>query len=154
MGNTPLHCAAYRGQKQCIIKLLKSGANPSARNSHDQTVMELARTDELRQILAAFEEKEVKNGVQKIEGPLWKSSRFLGWRSHWVVIEEGTLSWYHREADALAGVRKQGCKSLSQAYCMVLSRISSMLIVTLALKTECVVLVCCNQFPHSFLLLF
>lgn len=119
VGNTPLHCAAYRGQKQCIIKLLKSGANPSARNSHDQTVMELARTDELRQILAAFEEKEVKNGVQKIEGPLWKSSRFLGWRSHWVVIEEGTLSWYHREADALAGVRKQGCKSLSQAYCMV-----------------------------------
>uniref|UniRef100_A0A3Q3XFH8 Oxysterol-binding protein n=1 Tax=Mola mola TaxID=94237 RepID=A0A3Q3XFH8_MOLML len=72
VGNTPLHCAAYRGQKQCIRKLLKSG-----------------------------------------------SSRFLGWRSHWVVIEDGTLSWYHRQADALAGVRKQGCKSLSQAYCMV-----------------------------------
>lgn len=27
----------------------------------------------------------------------WQSSRFLGWRSHWVVIEDGTLSWYHRQ---------------------------------------------------------
>uniref|UniRef100_A0A7N6BTR1 Oxysterol-binding protein n=1 Tax=Anabas testudineus TaxID=64144 RepID=A0A7N6BTR1_ANATE len=53
VGNTPLHCAAYRGQKQCIIKLLKSGASPC-------------------------------------------SSRFLGWRSHWVVLEDGTLSWYPR----------------------------------------------------------
>lgn len=32
VGNTPLHCAAYRGQKQCIIKLLKSGADPSIKN--------------------------------------------------------------------------------------------------------------------------
>lgn len=33
LGNTPLHCAAYRGQKQCIIKLLKSGASPDIRNN-------------------------------------------------------------------------------------------------------------------------
>lgn len=32
VGNTPLHCAAYRGHKQCIIKLLKSGANPCIKN--------------------------------------------------------------------------------------------------------------------------
>uniref|UniRef100_A0A8D3C7P2 Oxysterol-binding protein n=1 Tax=Scophthalmus maximus TaxID=52904 RepID=A0A8D3C7P2_SCOMX len=29
VGNTPLHCAAYRGQKLCVMKLLKSGAGPS-----------------------------------------------------------------------------------------------------------------------------
>ncbi|XP_041660255.1 oxysterol-binding protein-related protein 1-like isoform X2 [Cheilinus undulatus] len=98
VGNTPLHCAAYRGQKQCIIKLLKSGACPSIKNNND---------------------KDVSTGVKKMEGPLWKSSRFLGWRSHWVVIEEGTLSWYHRQADAQGRVRKQGCKSLTQSYCMV-----------------------------------
>ncbi|XP_008290365.1 oxysterol-binding protein-related protein 1-like [Stegastes partitus] len=119
VGNTPLHCAAYRGQKQCIIKLLKSGANPGIRNNTDQTALDLVRTDELKQILAAYQDKDVSSGVQKIEGPLWKSSRFLGWRSHWVVIENGTMSWYPRQADALTGVRKQGCKSLSQAYCMV-----------------------------------
>ncbi|XP_068557705.1 oxysterol-binding protein-related protein 2-like [Cebidichthys violaceus] len=119
VGNTPLHCAAYRGQKQCIIKLLKSGASPSTKNNTDQTALDLVRSDELRLTLAAYQDKDVSSGVQKIEGPLWKSSRFLGWRSHWVTIENGTLSWYPRQADAMAGVRKQGCKSLAQAYCMV-----------------------------------
>ncbi|XP_030017215.1 oxysterol-binding protein-related protein 1-like isoform X2 [Sphaeramia orbicularis] len=89
------------------------------------TALDLARTDELRQILAAYLSKDVSNGVQKIEGPLWKSSRFLGWRSHWVVIEDGSISWYPRQGDAMAGVRKQGCKSLSQAYCMVPSKTNS-----------------------------
>uniref|UniRef100_A0A8C8JY43 Oxysterol-binding protein n=1 Tax=Oncorhynchus tshawytscha TaxID=74940 RepID=A0A8C8JY43_ONCTS len=31
-GNTPLHCAAYRGQKQCVGKLLKCGASSSMKN--------------------------------------------------------------------------------------------------------------------------
>ncbi|CAJ1072335.1 oxysterol-binding protein-related protein 1-like isoform X1 [Xyrichtys novacula] len=119
VGNTPLHCAAYRGQKQCIIKLLKSGASPNIRNSNGQTALDLVRTDELKLILAAYQEKETNRGLEKFEGPLWKSSRFLGWRSHWVVIEDGTVSWYPRQADALTGVRKQGCKSLTQSYCMV-----------------------------------
>ncbi|XP_040910704.1 oxysterol-binding protein-related protein 1-like isoform X2 [Toxotes jaculatrix] len=119
VGNTPLHCATYRGHKQCIIKLLKSGADPSIKNNNEQTALDLVRSDELKHIVAAYEDKDVTGGVQKIEGPLWKSSRFLGWRSHWVVIEDGTLSWYPRQADAQAGVRKQGCKSLTQAYCMV-----------------------------------
>ncbi|XP_039999895.1 oxysterol-binding protein-related protein 1-like isoform X2 [Xiphias gladius] len=119
VGNTPLHCAAYRGQKQCILKLLKSGACPNIKNNNDQTVLDLVRSDELKHTLAAYQDKDVNSGVQKIDGPLWKSSRFLGWRSHWVVIEDGTLSWYPRQADALAGVRKQGSTFLTQAYCMV-----------------------------------
>ncbi|XP_055084380.1 oxysterol-binding protein-related protein 1-like isoform X3 [Periophthalmus magnuspinnatus] len=119
VGNTPLHCAAYRGQKQCIIKLLKSGAKPTIRNSNEQTALDVARTDEIRQILTACQQKEANNGVPVIEGPLWKSSRFLGWRLYWVVIKEGTLSWYNTQADATAGVKKQGSTSLSQAYCMV-----------------------------------
>ncbi|KAM6919500.1 oxysterol-binding protein-related protein 1-like [Lycodopsis pacificus] len=119
VGNTPLHCAAYRGQKQCIIKLLKSGASPSTKNNNDQTALDLVRSEDLRPTLAAYQDKDVSSGVQKIEGPLWKSSRFFGWRSHWVIIEDGTLSWYPKQAGAMAGVRKQGCKSLTQAYCMV-----------------------------------
>ncbi|XP_026168984.1 oxysterol-binding protein-related protein 1-like isoform X2 [Mastacembelus armatus] len=119
VGNTPLHCAAYRGQKQCIIKLLKCGASPSIKNNNGQTALDLVRIDELRQFLAAYQDKDISSGVQKMEGTLWKSSRFLGWRSHWVVIEGGTLFWYPRQADAVAGVRQQGCKSLTQAYCMV-----------------------------------
>uniref|UniRef100_A0A3Q1AWV3 Oxysterol-binding protein n=1 Tax=Amphiprion ocellaris TaxID=80972 RepID=A0A3Q1AWV3_AMPOC len=114
VGNTPLHCAAYRGQKQCIIKLLKSGADPGIRNNNG-TLFILVYS----YAFIILTNIQFVHGVQKIEGPLWKSSRFLGWRSHWVVIENGTMSWYPRQADALAGVRKQGCMSLSQAYCMV-----------------------------------
>lgn len=40
---------------------------------------------------------------------LWQSSRFLGWRSHWVVIEDGTLSWYPRQWDNFI------CMQLSEA---------------------------------------
>uniref|UniRef100_A0A671YTQ6 Oxysterol-binding protein n=1 Tax=Sparus aurata TaxID=8175 RepID=A0A671YTQ6_SPAAU len=116
VGNTPLHCAAYRGQRQCIIKLLKCGASPNIKNCNEQTALDLARNEELRLILAAYQVK-----VRFICDFMffWQSSRFLGWRSHWVVIEDGTLSWYHKQADALTGVRKQGSKSLTQAYCMV-----------------------------------
>ncbi|XP_076000601.1 oxysterol-binding protein-related protein 1-like isoform X2 [Genypterus blacodes] len=119
VGNTPLHCAAYRGQKQCIVKLLKSRASPSMKNNNDQTAVDLVCSDELRHLLAAYQDKDVNSRVSRFEGPLWKSSRFLGWRSLWVVIEDGMLSWYPRQADALAGVRKQGCKALMQAYCMI-----------------------------------
>uniref|UniRef100_A0A3B4BF55 Uncharacterized protein n=1 Tax=Periophthalmus magnuspinnatus TaxID=409849 RepID=A0A3B4BF55_9GOBI len=37
LGNTPLHCAAYRGQRQCALKLLKSGASPSINNKQGMT---------------------------------------------------------------------------------------------------------------------
>ncbi|XP_077376556.1 oxysterol-binding protein-related protein 1-like isoform X2 [Festucalex cinctus] len=119
VGNTPLHCAAYRGHKQCIIKLLKSGACPTIKNNQEQTALDLVRTRELKQILTEYQDKEASSRVQKIEGPLWKSSRFIGWRLHWVVIEDGTVSWYSRQAESGASVRKQGCRSLAQAYCMV-----------------------------------
>ncbi|XP_030879169.1 oxysterol-binding protein-related protein 1-like [Leptonychotes weddellii] len=36
LGNTPLHCAAYRAHKQCALKLLKSGADPNLKNKNDQ----------------------------------------------------------------------------------------------------------------------
>lgn len=39
VGNTPLHCAAYRGQKQCIIKLLKSGASPTIKNNNGTSII-------------------------------------------------------------------------------------------------------------------
>uniref|UniRef100_A0A3P9AAB6 Oxysterol-binding protein n=1 Tax=Esox lucius TaxID=8010 RepID=A0A3P9AAB6_ESOLU len=91
-GNTPLHCAAYRGQKQCVAKLLKCGASVSIKN---------------------------KCGIL-LPCPT-QSSSFLGWRSHWVVIQDGTLSWYPTQADAVADVHKQGSKALINAHCRVKS---------------------------------
>ncbi|XP_055739446.1 oxysterol-binding protein-related protein 1-like [Salvelinus fontinalis] len=118
-GNTPLHCAAYRGQKQCVGKLLKCGASSSMKNKSDQTVFDLACSEEIKQILEGSRDKDTVSGVQKFEGLLWKSSRFLAWRSHWVVIQDGVLSWYPRQADAVADVRKQGAKALMKAHCRV-----------------------------------
>ncbi|XP_034147257.1 oxysterol-binding protein-related protein 1 isoform X2 [Esox lucius] len=120
-GNTPLHCAAYRGQKQCVAKLLKCGASVSIKNKCDQTVLDLACNKDILQILRVCNEKDTTNGVQKFEGVLWKSSSFLGWRSHWVVIQDGTLSWYPTQADAVADVHKQGSKALINAHCRVKS---------------------------------
>lgn len=38
LGNTPLHCAAYRAHKQCALKLLKSGADPNLKNKNGKCV--------------------------------------------------------------------------------------------------------------------
>ncbi|CAB1324301.1 unnamed protein product, partial [Coregonus sp. 'balchen'] len=107
LGNTPLHCAAYRGQKLCALKLLKKGASPNIKNKKDQTVFDLANNTEIKQIL---------------EGNVHKSSRFLGWRSYWVVLQDGVLSWYSKQLDAAANVRRQGCKPLTQAHCLIKAR--------------------------------
>ncbi|KAJ8012109.1 hypothetical protein DPEC_G00065260 [Dallia pectoralis] len=118
-GNTPLHCAAYRGQKRCVTKLLKCGASVSVKNKSDQTVLDLACSEDIMHILKRFHEKEATNSVKMFEGFLWKSSSFLGWRSHWVVLQDGTLSWYPTQADAAADVQKQGSKALMNAHCTV-----------------------------------
>ncbi|XP_051979637.1 oxysterol-binding protein-related protein 1 isoform X2 [Xyrauchen texanus] len=119
LGNTPLHCAAYRGQKQCAVKLLQHSANPNIKNKNDQTVFDLANDAEMNQIIAGNVVKGMTCHVKTFEGPLWKSSRFFGWRSYWVVLQDGVLSWYPKQSDAESNTRKQGCKPLTQAQCMI-----------------------------------
>ncbi|KAJ8272627.1 hypothetical protein GJAV_G00091460 [Gymnothorax javanicus] len=118
LGNTPLHCAVYRGQKRCVFQLLRSGASPDIKNRNDQSVFDLASSTEMMQILEKNPPKGLGNAVQTFEGPLWKRSRFVGWRSHWVVLQEGTLSWYPKRSDAGANIRQQGRKNLSEVQCM------------------------------------
>ncbi|XP_051879573.1 oxysterol-binding protein-related protein 1-like isoform X2 [Pristis pectinata] len=104
LGNTPLHCAAYRGQKQCAIKLLKCGADSSIKNNNNQLPYDLACGTEIRQILS---------------GKSHKRSRFFGWNLFWVVLEHGVLSWFHSQSEAKADVHRLGCKNLTQAVCTV-----------------------------------
>ncbi|XP_051551012.1 oxysterol-binding protein-related protein 1-like isoform X2 [Myxocyprinus asiaticus] len=119
LGNTPLHCSAYRGQKQCAIKLLQHSANPNIKNKNDQTVFDLANDAEMKQIIAGNVIKGMTRYVKTVEGPLWKSSRFFGWRSYWVVLQDGVLSWYPKKPDAESNTRRKGCKPLTQAQCMI-----------------------------------
>uniref|UniRef100_A0A8C9YC07 Oxysterol-binding protein n=1 Tax=Sander lucioperca TaxID=283035 RepID=A0A8C9YC07_SANLU len=111
LGNTPLHSAAYRGQKQCALKLLKSGASPNIKNKKGQTVFDLASDTAIKLIL--------EGNVHRVSAQLI-SSRFFGWRSYWVVVQDGVLSWYSKQSDADANVRRQSCKSLTNAQCLKL----------------------------------
>ncbi|VCX40081.1 unnamed protein product, partial [Gulo gulo] len=119
LGNTPLHCAAYRAHKQCALKLLKSGADPNLKNKNDQKPLDLAQGAEMKHILIS--NKVVYKVLKRYEGPLWKSSRFFGWRLFWVVLEHGVLSWYRKQPDAVRNIYRQGCKHLTQAVCTVKS---------------------------------
>ncbi|KAJ7992937.1 hypothetical protein DPEC_G00267250 [Dallia pectoralis] len=120
LGNTPLHCAAYRGNKLCAIKLLKNGARNDIKNKNDQTVFDLANNTEMKQILES--NKGVTHNARMFEGALWKSSRFFAWRSYWVVLQDGVLSWYSKQSEAAANVRRHGCKPLTQAHCLIKSK--------------------------------
>uniref|UniRef100_A0A663MFI8 Oxysterol-binding protein n=1 Tax=Athene cunicularia TaxID=194338 RepID=A0A663MFI8_ATHCN len=117
MGNTPLHCAAYRAHKHCALKLLKNGADPKIRNKNDQTPLDLAQGAEMKLILGGKTGKVINKPLRRYEGLLWKSSRFFGWKLYWIVLEHGVLSWYRRQADAVNNDHRQGCKHLTQAVC-------------------------------------
>ncbi|XP_068581412.1 oxysterol-binding protein-related protein 1 isoform X2 [Cebidichthys violaceus] len=119
LGNTPLHSAAYRGQKQCALKLLKSGAGPNVKNKKGQTAFDLASDSAMKLVLEGSAHRGMTRHVKKYEGLLWKSSRFFGWRSYWVVLQDGVLSWYSKQSDAAANVKRQGCKSLTHAQCLL-----------------------------------
>ncbi|XP_065483969.1 oxysterol-binding protein-related protein 1 isoform X2 [Caloenas nicobarica] len=121
MGNTPLHCAAYRAHKHCALKLLKNGADPKIRNKNDQTPLDLAQGAEMKLILGGKTGKVINKPLRRYEGLLWKSSRFFGWKLYWIVLEHGVLSWYRRQADAANNDHRQGCKHLTQAVCTVKS---------------------------------
>ncbi|XP_058133542.1 oxysterol-binding protein-related protein 1 isoform X2 [Dasypus novemcinctus] len=119
LGNTPLHCAAYRAHKHCALKLLKSGADPNVKNKNDQKPLDLAQGAEMKHMLIG--NKVIYKALKRYEGPLWKSSRFFGWRLFWVVLEHGVLSWYRKQPDAVHNIYRQGCKHLTQAVCTVKS---------------------------------
>ncbi|KAF3835096.1 hypothetical protein F7725_027654 [Dissostichus mawsoni] len=119
LGNTPLHSAAYRGQRQCALKLLKSGASPNIKNKKGQTVFDLASDIAMKLVLESNVNRGMTRHVKKKEGLLWKSSRFFGWRSYWVVLQDGVISWYSKQSDAADNVRRQGCKSLTNAQCLI-----------------------------------
>ncbi|XP_077348707.1 oxysterol-binding protein-related protein 1 isoform X1 [Lithobates pipiens] len=121
MGNTPLHCAVYRGMKKCALKLLKSGADINIKNEKNQTAVDLAQHIEIKRALKTKAGKYIAKKLQRFEGPLCKSSRFFGWKPFWVVLEQGVISWYQKQSDALNNSYRKGCKHLTQAICTVKS---------------------------------
>ncbi|KAK7826854.1 hypothetical protein U0070_026450, partial [Myodes glareolus] len=93
LGNTPLHCAAYRAHKQCALKLLRSGADPNLKNKNDQKPLDLAHGAEMKHIL-------VGNKVSPTE-------------------RCGDMKVLSGRSDAVRNTYRQGCKHLTQAVCTV-----------------------------------
>uniref|UniRef100_A0A6Q2WZG6 Oxysterol-binding protein n=1 Tax=Esox lucius TaxID=8010 RepID=A0A6Q2WZG6_ESOLU len=81
LGNTPLHCAAYRGQKLCALKLLKNGARNNIKNKNGKDGLTIRPLVSLKLYYVCFS----------------LSSRFFGWRYYWVVLQDGVLSWFTKQ---------------------------------------------------------
>ena len=50
-GNTPLHCASYRGHEDVAVRLLQHGADVSLTNTAGKSPMDVAKTDAMKALL-------------------------------------------------------------------------------------------------------
>lgn len=129
-GNTALHCAAYRGQYEVVIFLLKNLIDTTIKNNRGQLAANMASTISLKQIiqeahLSIMTPKAIaalKNkSVSRFEGFLLKKGRFFGWQLIWAVLERGVFSYFHNRADATTGIRRIGYKYLENAITEVVN---------------------------------
>ncbi|XP_048488889.1 oxysterol-binding protein-related protein 1 [Plutella xylostella] len=99
VGNSSLHCAAYRGHARVAVLLLQNGVDTTVRNNSGQLAVELAKDSEMREVLSVRPVQRLQRAA-RVEGPLLKRSRFLGWRPVWAVLQRGVLLYYGSRAEA------------------------------------------------------
>ncbi|KAG7310362.1 hypothetical protein JYU34_003135 [Plutella xylostella] len=99
VGNSSLHCAAYRGHARVAVLLLQNGVDTTVRNNSGQLAVELAKDSEMREVLSVRPVQRLQRAA-RVEGPLLKRSRFLGWRPVWVILRRGVLLYYGSRAEA------------------------------------------------------
>ncbi|KAL1123279.1 hypothetical protein AAG570_002365 [Ranatra chinensis] len=114
-GNTPLHCASYRGHKEVAVLLLQNGTDPGVKNISGQTALDLACDAQMKQVLCVKPVRQLQKTVARFEGQLLKRSRFLGWKPVWAVLERGVLTYFNSRADASSGVKRRDFKYLDGA---------------------------------------
>ncbi|XP_044741981.1 oxysterol-binding protein-related protein 1-like [Chrysoperla carnea] len=114
-GNTCLHCAAYRGHKEVAVLLLQNGIDTTIKNNRGQTAQDLARDQQMQQVLSVKPIQQLQKMATRFEGQLLKLSRFLGWKLVWVVLERGVLTYFNNRADASSGVKRKDFKYLDGA---------------------------------------
>jgi len=115
LGNSALHCAAYRGHKEIAVLLLQNGIDSTIKNNRGLSALEVSRDSKMRQLLDVQPLQAVQKTVQRFEGYVMKKSRFLGWKKHWIVLERGILSAFNSRADASSGLKRQFFKYLDNA---------------------------------------
>ncbi|XP_022083401.1 oxysterol-binding protein-related protein 1-like [Acanthaster planci] len=113
-GNTPLHCASYRDQRDVAMLLLQHGANARLPNKKGHTPIDLAQSQHMKQLLN-IKPVKVVHSVDKIEGSLLRSKFTRGLRKYWVVLDRGILTYYRKRDDAVAGIKRVGFRYLDHA---------------------------------------
>ncbi|XP_045780012.1 oxysterol-binding protein-related protein 1 isoform X8 [Maniola jurtina] len=99
-GNTCLHCTAYRGHARVAVLLLQNGIDTTLRNNSGQLAIDLAKDNEMREVLNVRPVQRLQRTAVRFEGPLMKRSRFLGWRPIWGVLQRGVFLYYGSRAEA------------------------------------------------------
>ncbi|XP_063395506.1 oxysterol-binding protein-related protein 1-like [Cydia fagiglandana] len=99
-GNTCLHCAAYRGHARLAVLLLQNGVDTTLKNNSGQLAIDMAKDQEMRDVLSVRPVQRLQRTAARFEGPLLKRSRFLGWRPVWAVLQRGVLLYYGSRAEA------------------------------------------------------
>lgn len=89
-GNTALHLASNRNQRELATLLLQRGINTLIRNNNKLTALDLAKTNEMKDILGYVP----VNTSRKYEGALLKKRRFLGYKEYYVVLNKGCIIYY------------------------------------------------------------
>ena len=83
-GNSALHLAANRNQCELAILLIQKGINTLTKNKHNLTALDLAKTNEMKEIIGY-----VPYNWRKYEGFLLKKRKFLGYKEYYVVLNKG-----------------------------------------------------------------
>ncbi|CAH2102105.1 unnamed protein product [Euphydryas editha] len=99
-GNSCLHCAAYRGHTRVAVLLLQNGIDTTLRNNSGHLAIDLAKDNDIREVLSVRPVQRLQRTAARFEGPLLKRSRFLGWRPLWAVLQRGVLLYYGSRAEA------------------------------------------------------
>lgn len=115
-GNSSLHCASYRGNKEVAVLLLQNGIDTQIRNQRGQLALDLARDAQTLQVLSVKAARQVQKTATRFEGPLLKRSRFLGWKPVWAVLERGVLTYYASRADSTDDVNRRYAKRKDFKY--------------------------------------
>ncbi|XP_039756205.1 oxysterol-binding protein-related protein 1-like isoform X2 [Pararge aegeria] len=103
-GNTCLHCAAYRGNARVAVLLLQNGIDTTLRNNSGKLAIDLAKDNEMQNVLNVRPVQRLQRTAARFEGPLLKRSRFLGWRPIWGVLQRGVFLYYGSREDAASEV--------------------------------------------------
>ncbi|KAL4218204.1 Oxysterol-binding protein-related protein 1 [Mactra antiquata] len=117
-GNTPLHIAAQAGQKEAVVYLLQKGLNSSIKNNQGLLPCDVAKTEQMKQLLNVKPKTEAIRLPSRFEGLLIKK-KFVGSTPVWVVLERGVLSYFRNRGDAATGTKRRGMKYLDNAQLSV-----------------------------------